>query len=60
MSKTEDLLLHGVITRGGMQTGRSFLMPPWGGNLTERDRWDLIAHIRTLRTDVRRLTHQGP
>jgi len=48
MSKTEDLLLHGVITRGGMKTGRSFLMPPWGGTLSERDRWDLIAYIRTL------------
>jgi len=52
MSKTEDLLLHGVITRGGMKTGRSFLMPPWGGTLSDRDRWDLIAYIRTLHADM--------
>lgn len=53
MSKTEDILLHGVITRGGMKTGRSFLMPPWGGTLSERDRWDLVAFLRTLHADVK-------
>lgn len=52
MSKTEDLLLHGVISNGGMKTGRSFLMPPWGGTLAQRERWDLIAYIRTLHADV--------
>lgn len=54
MSKTGDLLLHGVITRSGMKTGRSLLMPPWGGTLSGRDRWDLVAYIRTLHADVQR------
>lgn len=54
MSKTEDLLMHGVITGGGVKTGRSFLMPPWGGNLTERERWDVVAHLRTLHADMPR------
>ncbi|MFQ5730722.1 MAG: c-type cytochrome [Planctomycetaceae bacterium] len=53
MSKTEDLLLQGVITRGGMKTGRSFLMPPWGGVLTDRQRWDLVAFLRTLHANMR-------
>lgn len=53
MAKTDDLLLQGVITRGGMKTGRSFLMPPWGNVLTDRQRWDLVAHLRTLHSNVR-------
>ncbi|MFQ5503548.1 MAG: c-type cytochrome [Planctomycetota bacterium] len=54
MSKTDDRLLHGVITRGGMKTGRSFLMPPWGGTFAEREIWDLVAYLRTLHTDLKR------
>ena len=46
--------MHGVITGGGVKTGRSFLMPPWGGNLTERERWDVVAHLRTLHADMSR------
>ncbi len=52
MSKTEDRLLHGVVARGGMKTGRSFLMPPWGGTLSERQIWDLVAYLRTLHAAV--------
>ena len=48
MSKTEDRLLHGVVAKGGMKTGRSFLMPPWGGTLSQREIWDLVAYMRTL------------
>ncbi len=53
LSKTEDRLLHGVVARGGMNTGRSFLMPPWGGTFTDRELWDLVAYIRTLHADVK-------
>lgn len=52
MSKTDDRLLHGVVTRGGMKTGRSFLMPPWGGKFAEREIWDIVAHLRTLHADL--------
>ncbi|MFQ5747969.1 MAG: c-type cytochrome [Planctomycetota bacterium] len=52
MAKTDDLLLHGVVTRGGQKTGRSFLMPPWGGTFSQREIWDLIAYLRTLHTDL--------
>ena len=48
MSKIEDRLLQGVIARGGMKTGRSVLMPPFGGILSERQTWDLVAYLRTL------------
>ncbi len=50
MSKTDDRLLHGVIAKGGMKTGRSFLMPAWGGTLSDRQMWDLVAYLRTLHT----------
>jgi len=59
MAKTEDRLLHGVITRGGMKTGRSFLMPPWGGTLKEREIWDLVAYLRTLHARIPPVNHPG-
>ena len=54
MAKTDDRLLHGVVWRGGTNTGRSVLMPPWGGTLSQRQMWDLVAYLRTLHTDVDR------
>jgi len=45
--------VHGIIANDGNKTGRSFLMPPWGGTLSDQDIWDLVAHLRTLHANVR-------
>ncbi|MBI4641231.1 MAG: cytochrome c [Candidatus Tectomicrobia bacterium] len=46
-SKTDDSLLR-VIRDGGVASGLSAAMPPFGGALSDSQIKDLIAYIRTL------------
>jgi mono/diheme cytochrome c family protein len=46
-AKTDDYLFQ-VIKGGGASVGRSPLMAPWGGTLTDAQIRDVIAYIRSL------------
>jgi hypothetical protein len=48
MGSLSDAHLYTVIRKGGAAVGKSPLMAPWGGVLTERDTKDLVAHLRRL------------
>ena len=40
--------LFQVVKRGGPAVGKSPLMTPWGGTLSDAQIWDVIAYVRTL------------
>jgi len=44
MTGRSDKELFDKITNGGKGTG----MPAWGSLISEQDRWNLVAYIRTL------------
>lgn len=44
MATASDVLLEGKLLRGGMGTG----MPEFGSLYSERERWDVIAYVRSL------------
>ena len=46
VSELSDNHLFRVISLGGVSVGKSALMPPWGGILTEDEIWHIISHIR--------------
>lgn len=48
MGSLSDEHLFTVIQKGGAAVGRSPLMAPWGGVISEEDTKDLIAYLRTL------------
>jgi len=48
MSAKQDDYLFGVIKNGGASVGRSPLMAPWGGSLSDAQIRDVIAYIRSL------------
>jgi mono/diheme cytochrome c family protein len=48
MSGKTDDYLFGVIKNGGASVGKSPLMAPWGGSLTDAQIRDVIAYIRSL------------
>jgi cytochrome c oxidase cbb3-type subunit 3 len=48
MGKLSDRQIFDFIKRGGQALGKSPLMPPWGGSLTDQQIQDLVAYIRTL------------
>ena len=48
MDPLEDEYLVKVITEGGPAVGKSSMMAPWGGSLSEQDILDVVAYIRTL------------
>ena len=48
MSGKTDDYLFGVIKNGGASVGRSPLMAPWGGSLSDAQIHDVIAYIRSL------------
>ncbi len=48
MDALSDEYLYTVIRKGGAAVGKSPLMAPWGGVVTEEDTKDLIAHLRAL------------
>ncbi len=48
MGALSDQHLYKVISQGGASVGKSALMTPWGGVLTDPQIRDLIAHLRAL------------
>jgi mono/diheme cytochrome c family protein len=48
MSAKTDDYLFGVIKNGGASVGRSPLMAPWGGTLSDAQIRDVIAYVRSL------------
>ena len=48
MNALSDETLFRVISEGGSAVGKSPLMAPWGGTLSDDDIRDVIAFIRTL------------
>ena len=49
MGKLSDQQIFDFIKRGGQALGKSPLMPPWGGSLSDKQIQDLVAYIRSLR-----------
>ncbi len=37
-----------AVSKGGRAIGKSSFMPPWGGVLSEKEIWSLVAYMRTL------------
>lgn len=48
MNELTDAHLHKVIAEGGTSVGKSPLMAPWGGTLSDAQIDDVVAYIRTL------------
>jgi len=48
MNELSDEHLFKVIQQGGAAVGKSPLMAPWSGTLSEAQIWDVVAFIRTL------------
>jgi mono/diheme cytochrome c family protein len=48
MSAKTDAYLFDVIKNGGASVGRSPLMAPWGGMLSDAQIRDVIAYVRSL------------
>jgi cytochrome c oxidase cbb3-type subunit III len=48
MNALSDEHLFTVIKEGGPAVGKSPLMAPWGGTLSDQQIWDLVAYVRTL------------
>lgn len=48
MNSLSNEHLFSVIKSGGTAVGKSPLMPPWGGSLSDEQIWDVVAHVRTL------------
>ncbi len=48
MDSRTDEQLFAVIKSGGASQGKSVLMPPWGGRLSEREISSLVAYVRSL------------
>jgi mono/diheme cytochrome c family protein len=44
---TNDHLFQ-VVKQGGASVGKSPLMTPWGGTLSDPQIWDVVAYVRTL------------
>ena len=48
MSPKTDAYLFDVIKNGGAFVGRSAMMAPWGGTLSDAQIRDVIAYVRSL------------
>ncbi len=48
MGKLDDAYLYRLIQKGGAAVGKSPLMVPWGGVLSDEQIRDVIAYLRTL------------
>lgn len=48
MNALSNEYLFKVIDEGGAAVGKSPLMAPWGGSLTDAQIWDVVAFVRTL------------
>ena len=48
MNPLTDEFLFKVIKEGGASVGKSPLMAPWGGSLSDAQIVDVVAYVRTL------------
>jgi len=48
MKQYSDEILFKIIKMGGAAAGKSPMMPPWAGALTDKDIRDMVAFIRTF------------
>lgn len=48
LSKESDAALQKIIAAGGRGVGKSAMMPPYGGTLSEEEINDVIAYIRVI------------
>jgi mono/diheme cytochrome c family protein len=48
MNNLSNEHLFTVIKEGGPAVGKSPLMAPWGGSLSDEQVWDVVAFVRTL------------
>ncbi len=48
MNQLSEEHMFKVIKEGGASVGKSPLMAPWGGTVSDAQIWDLVAFIRTL------------
>lgn len=48
MNDRTDVQLFNAITKGGQGIKKSVNMPAWGHVLSEENRWDLVAYLRTI------------
>ncbi|MFQ5693288.1 MAG: c-type cytochrome [Nitrospinota bacterium] len=48
MSKVKDEDIFKIIKKGGQAVGKSPLMPPWGGPLSDQDISNITAYIRAI------------
>ncbi len=56
VSNLSDDHIFKVIKEGGAAAGKSAMMPPWGGVLSDDKIWDVIAYIRS---DICKCQHGG-
>ena len=52
---TDDHIFKAV-KEGGASVGKSPMMPPWGGVLSDEKIWDVVAYIRS---DICKCKHEG-
>jgi len=48
MNQLPDKFLFEIISKGGGAVGKSPFMPPWGGELNDKQIRDVIAYLRSL------------
>lgn len=48
MSKLKDSDLYEAIAHGGTAVGKSTLMPPWNGVMTDAEIKEMVAYLREL------------
>ncbi len=48
MNDRTDEQLFNAITKGGQGIKKSVNMPAWGHVISEENRWDLVAYLRTI------------
>lgn len=48
MTKDSDDILFKAIKGGSQSIGRSAMMPPWGGALTDEQIHELVSYVRTF------------
>ena len=48
MNALSNEYLFRVVKEGGAAVGKSPMMAPWGGALSDAQIWDVVAHLRTL------------
>ena len=60
MAKRTNKRLFRVISMGGPEVKKSFLMPRFGNTLSEKEIWSLIAYIRKFSNYPRPSINESP